>query len=142
MSDGGGQGQKQKSLLPAAENLVTRVSLFDGYTDRCVVLSERIGCQVETDGETGGKSSQQHHCRFPFFDQHVEFAAHFKFYSSMIPMTVQVVPTVVCEDGTEKREPALGNSVLAWWRFFEICLTGTNVGMEGGVGGVGRGATE
>jgi len=60
----------------------------------------------------------------------------------MKPMTVQIIPTVVFDDGTKEGEPALGNSALAWWQFFEICLTGTTAGMEGGEGGVGGGSSE
>lgn len=103
VQDGGRQGHEGTSLLPAPENLVVRVSLFDGYTDRWVVLSERIGCKAESKeemeivGAVEGKSSQQHrhHCRFPFIGQHVEFAVHFKFYALMKPMTVRITPTVV-----------------------------------------------
>ena len=115
-----------------------------------MVLSERFGCKAESkedleiEGAVEGKSSQQHrhHCRFPFIGQHVEFAVHYKLYASMKPMTVQIIPTVVFDDGTKEGEPALGNSALAWWQFFEICLTGTTAGMEGGEGGVGGGSSE
>lgn len=109
------------------------------------MLSERIGYKAEIDGETEGEREQPAasapYCRFPFIGQHVEFVVHFKLYASMKPLTVQIIATVVLTMVPRSANPPWATA-LAWWQFFEICLTGTTEAMEGGEGGVGGASSE
>ena len=105
--------------MPAPKKRLIRVALLDLRTDRWVVLSEKCG------GEDDKKRQWRHHCRFEFLNQHMEFAVQFKEITSTGRLNVQVVAKVLFNDETlmDKSGQALGSSVVAWWRFLEICLT-------------------
>ena len=119
---GVGAGSGGNFGLPAPKNRLIRVALLDLRTDRWVVLSEKDG------REDDKKKQWRHYCHFDFIGQHVEFAARFAKVTSTGLLCVQVVAKVLFNDETlaDKTGQALGSSVVAWWRFFETCLTGVS----------------
>ena len=113
----GGAGSGRNLGLP--KKRLIRVALLDLRTDRWVVLSEEGG------REDDKKKQWRHHCWFKILNQHIEFAVQFEEITSTGRLNVQVVAKVLFNDETlmDKSGQALGSSVVAWWRFLEICLT-------------------
>lgn len=117
--EGGGGGGGDFGM-PAPKKRLIRIALLDLRTDRWVVLSEK-------NGRDDDRNKKRNHCRFNFLGQHVEFAAGFE-KSSTGRLNAQVHAKVLFTDETsaDKGDEALGSSVVAWWRFLEICLTGVS----------------
>jgi len=113
------------------DNVVLHVSLLDLKIDWWVVLSEKSILKKFGSTEQDKERMQYtRHCRFPLLSQRVDSEVRARVRSCV---TIQVVSTVILGESTlvKRREPVVCDSTLGWWRFLEICLTGTDEVNEG-----------